>query len=69
MSTKTIEPTLDFGPAPKSSERSILSAIGAFFASLRDGFALAHEYERLTSKGVPPQKAIQIVFKKMEDSR
>lgn len=65
MSTNTIEPTLDFFPAPKSSHRphGVLSAIRAFFESVREGLAAAHKYERLTSQGTPPQKAVEIVFR------
>lgn len=65
MSTNTIEPTLDFIPTRKSTRRpqNVMSSIRTFFASIRDGLEAAQKYERLTARGTPPQKAVEIVFR------
>lgn len=65
MSTKTIEPALDFLPVETGGKRpeGIFKSIAAFFAAVGDGLSAAHEYERLTAQGTPPQKAVEIVFK------
>ena len=65
MSTNTIEPTLDFLPARESKRRpqGLLNAIRNFFGSIREGLDAAHRYERLTGQGMPPQKAVEIVFR------
>ena len=65
MSTNTIDAALDFMPAEEnvSRRRGVMSSLRGFFASLRKGMAAAHQYERLTLQGVPPQKAVDIVFR------
>lgn len=65
MSTKVIEPMLNFLPVPKSSRRphGVVSMIREFFASVREGLAAAQRYERLTAQGTPPQKAVEIVYR------
>ncbi|MCL4764783.1 MAG: hypothetical protein KJZ80_00940 [Hyphomicrobiaceae bacterium] len=65
MSTRTIEPTLDFIPADKSLRppQGVASLLRAFFASIGEGLAAAHHYERLTARGTPPATAVEIVFR------
>ncbi len=65
MSTHTVEPTLDFLPARENTRRprGIFHALRTFFASVREGIDAAHKYERLTARGMPPQKAVDIVFR------
>ena len=64
MSTKAIDTALDFMPSERvvRRPRGMLDALRTFFASVRQGIDAAHHYERLTTRGVPPQEAVQIVF-------
>ena len=65
MSTNTIEHTLDLLPAAKRTQppHGSLNAIRSFFASIREGIDAAHEYERLIGRGMPPQQAVDRVFR------
>lgn len=62
MSTKAISAALDLMPSDVHRPRGMMKSVGTFFAAVRQGLDAAHDYQRLTAKGVAPQKAVQIVF-------
>ncbi|MGB3718477.1 MAG: hypothetical protein WBB38_02735 [Hyphomicrobiaceae bacterium] len=62
MSTKAINAALDFMPSDVHRPRGVMDSVKSFFAAVRQGLDAAHEYNRLTARGVAPQKAVQIVF-------
>ncbi len=65
MSTNTIDTALDFMPAERKARgpHGVFNSIRAFFAAIGQGIDAAHRYERLTTRGTPPQKAVEIVFR------
>lgn len=67
MSTQntTIDSALDFVSSGTRTgrPRGVVQAIRDFFASLRTGIEAAHHYERLKAQGVPPQEAVEIVYR------
>ncbi len=62
MSTDTIKPAFII-PASHALQ-GFVGTVREFFAAIREGLAAAQHYERLTAQGNPPQKAVEIVFRK-----
>ena len=71
MSSNTFQPTLDYLPAESKGKRpqGIIKTIQTFFAAVRNGINAAHQYERLKAQGVPPQKAVEKVFRDNFENR
>lgn len=59
MSTKPIDMALDFLPETKST--GILETLRGAIAAVADGHAAARQYDRLVNRGVPHDKAIELV--------